>query len=274
MRIYAEVIALDNFVIDYIILYLCGMAERRKLRVLRGIFASLLGVAIAFISLLNLNDWVMLGLKIFCSFGIVFIAFGKVGFFKILRDFYLFTFAIGGSAMGILYLKEGAEFGILKSVATLPASVIFGGCFIGYIFAKRIIYIFNRKGVLQRFDYIVEMQVRGVSQLLSGFLDSGNLLVFSNDLRGICVGEYKKFAWVFKGEKPWGQVIAKTANGEDFLYVYKVDKLKIYKASEKMQWGKPQEIDLICEEKNVPFALSKCEFAGEFEVLLSPMLIK
>ncbi len=272
MAIYIEVIILDNFIIDYIILSICGMKERRKSKWWRFSLASCLGVVIAFVSLADTSDFVMLILKIIASVLMVLIAFGRVGFWKMLFDFYFFTFAIGGGAMGVLYLKEGVDFGVLGKISSVPTGVIFGAVFGGYILAKRCIYIFNGRGVKSQYLYTVQFENHGEVYPALGFLDTGNLLSFGNDLRGVCVCEYRKMASVFKGQKPRGQVFLATATGGDFLNVYTVEVVKIY---EECKWKNSRgksERKLVLRAENVAVALSKTAIFDDFEVLLSPRL--
>ncbi|MFI3168235.1 MAG: sigma-E processing peptidase SpoIIGA [Bacillota bacterium] len=277
MLVYIEVVILDNLIIDYIILYLCGMQEKRKLKFWRGLLASVIGVLIAIVATLDIPNFAMLLLKISVSVGMTLVAFGKEKFKRTLLNFYLFTFTIGGGAMGLLYLKQSVASGVLQTVASVPTGIIFGVIFAGYIFAKRCIYIFSANGVKNEYTYTIEMCNECTSLLTSAFLDSGNLLVFGDDLRGVLVGEYVNFASFFKGEKPRGQVGIDTASGGDFLYVYNVESVKVYKInenvnSENKKGENAEKGELILCEKDVAFALSRCRFNGDFKVLLSPML--
>ncbi len=264
MAIYIEVIILDNFIIDYIILSICGMKEKRKNIWWRLSLASVLGVVIAFVSLADIGDLLMLALKILASVLMVLTAFGRSGFWKMLFDFYMLTFGIGGCAMGILYLKEGVEFGVLGKLSNVPTGIIFLAVFGGYILAKRCIHIYSGKAVKNQFIYSVEVESNGVSHLISGFLDTGNLLVFGDDLRGVCICEYRKMASLFKGQKPRGQVTLETANGGNFLSVYICDVVKIYDNANKNH--------LVLSAENVAVALSKTAIFDDFEILLSPRL--
>ncbi|MFI3129517.1 MAG: sigma-E processing peptidase SpoIIGA [Bacillota bacterium] len=264
MAIYIEVIILDNFIIDYIILSVCGMVERMRCRWWRVSLASVLGVLTAFISLADIGEFAMIGLKILASVLMVFTAFGVSRFWKLLFDFYFFTFAIGGAAMGLLYLKEGAYFGVFEKITSVPTGVIFGVVFGGYILLKRGIHIYSGKTVKNQFTYCVQLENCGMSRLTSGFLDTGNLLLFGEDLRGVCICEYRKMASLFKGQKPRGQVMLETANGENFLSVYICDELKIYDNKNKNQ--------LVLRAENVAVALSQVGIFDDFEILLSPRL--
>ncbi len=272
MEIYIEVIILDNFIIDYIILYLCGMTKRRKSVWWRLSLASVLGVIIAFVSLASIGSLAMLSLKILASVGMVLIAFGKNKFLKTLMDFYIFTFAIGGTAMGLLYLKEGVNFGIFSPISSIPTGVIFALVFVGYIVAKRIIYIFNGRGVKSQYTYLVKLENTCMSRLTYGFLDTGNMLVFGDDLRGVCICEYTNMASLFKGQKPRGQVVVRTASGDDFLNVYTVAVMKVYEISCDKKDCDCSVEKLIFQAENVPVALSKIAMFEDFGILLSPRL--
>ncbi len=272
MEIYIEVIILDNLIIDYIILRLCGMKERRSGRWWRLLLASGLGVLVAFVSLASLGDWLMLGIKIAASAGMVFVAFGGVKFLKMLFDFYFFTFAIGGVAMGVLYMKEGISFGVFGAISSVPTGVIFGAVFAGYIIAKRVIYIFSGDGVKSSYTYVVEIANNDMSRLISGFLDTGNLLTFGSDMRGVCICEYRKMASVFKGQKPRGQVMLQTAAGENLLNVYRVEVMKIYEIVGDGSGGCDACGKLVSRVENVAVALSKAAMFEDFDILLSPRL--
>ncbi len=263
LEVYIEVVFIDNFVIDYIILSLVGYVGKFPTLWWRLCLASLIGVAIAVVAVLDINGMLILFLKITASVFIVLVAFGRGKFFRNLANFYFVTFAMGGAALGVLYLKEGVLFGLAGAISDIPTGVIFAVIFFGYLMVKKIIYIYNTRKSVASGSYFVEIFHRGEKLQLSGFLDTGNLLVFGDDLRGVSVGDYQTFAQLFKGDKPCGEIFASFAEGGGFLSVYKADKMALYSQGED---SVAMEFSFVC------IALSKSQISKEFQLILSPHL--
>ena len=105
MIIYVDVIFLENFILDFIILLATSIISNNKIKIFRLILASLIGSIYTIVSFIfRVNNFI---LKIIISFLIVFICFGfknKKSFLKNLGVFYLTSITFGGSSFLFMFL--------------------------------------------------------------------------------------------------------------------------------------------------------------------------
>ena len=260
MEVYIEIVVIDNFVIDYIILNLCMMQTKACSRWWRKSISSLIGTILAVISVYPIHGALLFALKVITSFAMVFVAFGKKNFFKNLAVFYVMTFLLGGLSLGILYLKEGLEASMGKNIFKIPTGIIVFSLFFGYLSIKKIIYILKKVKHIEQFTYQVEIFSEGEIRSFKGFLDTGNFLTWSGDMKGIMVGSYIEFLPLLKGKKTLGEIEVSTVSGGNNMSIYQFEKVKI----------KGDKETLVFPEMKI--ALSKSKISSDFSILLSPYM--
>lgn len=108
MEVYLDILIIENFAMNYIILYTTSLLIKTKHKVIRFVIGSAIGAFYAVISLMFVNQpktfLIMLG-KVCLSLLIVAVAFypKKIReFFKTLVTFYMVTFIFAGAAFALI----------------------------------------------------------------------------------------------------------------------------------------------------------------------------
>ena len=184
MEIYVEYVILDNFIIDFCIIYAVLKTLGIKIIKWRVLLTCFVGTAFALIlPLITLPDIIAFLLKLTLSFALVFIYAkynSKRQFIYSLLLFYAYTFVMGGACIGILYLYS-ADFSLSSSInynSILPLGLIIFIIF-GYVYLILLITRFfkKRKDVVN-FLYDAEIFYKGKNQKIKAFLYSGNRLYY------------------------------------------------------------------------------------------------
>ncbi len=166
---YADVIFIENLIINYIILYLTKRFSRSNANNAKLIFSSALGalyVILIFFSLPNIIY--SLTFKIIISILMVAIAFGFNRFYefiKVLSIFYLVSFIIGGTAFALIYVVNIDIRQII--IAAVLLAILLTYISWGYISKRNI-----ESSILYRLH--IDMDNKGKD--VKAILDTGNTL--------------------------------------------------------------------------------------------------
>ncbi|HHV74093.1 MAG TPA: sigma-E processing peptidase SpoIIGA [Thermoanaerobacterium sp.] len=166
---YADVIFIENLIINYIILYLTKRFSRSNTNNAKLIFSSALGalyVILIFFSLPNIIY--SLTFKIIISILMVAIAFGFNRFhefIRVLSIFYLVSFIIGGTAFALIYVVNIDIRQII--IAALFFAILLTYIGWGYISKKNI-----ESNILYKLHIEMDNKVRDIKAIL----DTGNTL--------------------------------------------------------------------------------------------------
>ncbi|KGG80576.1 sigma-E processing peptidase SpoIIGA [Caloranaerobacter azorensis] len=110
MYIYAEYLILENFIINFIILYVTKRFTRTETTRLRLILAALIGAIYTLVIFYpKLSFMVNFTMKITISILIIIVAFNPITlkkFIKLIATFYIVSFVFAGSALALFYLID------------------------------------------------------------------------------------------------------------------------------------------------------------------------
>ncbi|WP_435619357.1 sigma-E processing peptidase SpoIIGA [Thermoanaerobacterium thermosulfurigenes] len=167
--VYADVIFIENLIINYIILYLTKRFSRSNTNNAKLIFSSALGalyVILIFFSLPNIIY--SLTFKIIISILMVAIAFGFNRFYEFIRVlsiFYLVSFIIGGTAFALIYV---VNIGIRQIIiAALFFAILLTYIGWGYI---------SKKNIESNILYKLHIDMDNKGRDVRAILDTGNTL--------------------------------------------------------------------------------------------------
>ena len=148
MIIYVDIIFLENFILDFIILIAISIIVNNKLKIKRLLFGGALGSVYTVFSLISGNTNIFL--KVINSIFIVLISFGfknKRSFVKNLGVFYLTTITFGGSSFMFLFLvnpkKVNYSSGFFRGI--YPIEMTFLGVIFGFLLIIGVQKILKRK---------------------------------------------------------------------------------------------------------------------------------
>lgn len=176
MQVYVELALLENFCMDFTLLYCAKVVAKNPAHIFRLVIASILGAcfAVAF-PLLKLNGILSIIIKLISGLIICLIAgkFASVkAYIKLSALFLAFTALLGGALIGIFSLAgisygEGSGF-ILSSV---PIGIPLFGALLLIIFARKIAAKLKKtdKTEVSCSVYKDDKKIN-----MSGFFDSGN----------------------------------------------------------------------------------------------------
>ena len=206
MKIYLDIVLLENFIMNYIIIFSTAVISKSKISNLRIALASFIGGLYSVLNYVcgfrNVENFCI---KFIMSILIILLVFGSHKpriIFKQLILFYLVSFTFGGIAFMLLFLINPAniivEHGIL--IGTYPVKVTIFGGIIGFFVIVCVSYVIKDR--LRTKSMVCDMEIfyKGKYQKLKTMIDTGNLLkepisqtdviiVEKNSLKGIVSDE-------------------------------------------------------------------------------------
>ncbi len=182
MTIYLDIFFLENFLMNYIILFGTAFAQKIKMNKTRVIISDLIGTLYAMLICLKIiPTYQTVFIKVTISIIMIYIAFkphSAKSFVKSLLMFYLISFATGGCSLALMYLiapqRIVFEDGRLIGMYPMSISLIAGG--LGFITIQYAFKINKRK--LDKKDLICKLRIKICGKTIStkAFIDSGNSL--------------------------------------------------------------------------------------------------
>lgn len=202
MKIYLDIVLLENFIMNYIILFSTAMISKSKINYLKiGIASFVAGLYSILNYIWKLGDLENLLIKFLISILIVLIGFDSLKLKIIIKQlilFYLVSFTFGGISFMLLFLINPSnivfENGLL--VGTYPVKVTIIGGILGFMIIAVVSYIIRDRLRTKSMLCDLEIFYKGKNQKLKTMIDTGNLLkepisqtdviiVEKNSLRGI-----------------------------------------------------------------------------------------
>ena len=182
MTIYLDVIFLENFILNTIILLGTGIIAKQKINILRLTLGSIIGsiyVIIYYYTKINIFSNIVM--KIILSVSMIYIAFAPKGFKKLIKIsiyFYLTSFTFGGATLGAIYVMNTKKITIQNGV--IIGNYTIKTVFIGIIIAF-IVILFAFKFVKSKFtskDLLcnIKIKINNKEIKTKALLDTGNLL--------------------------------------------------------------------------------------------------
>ncbi|MBR2743715.1 MAG: sigma-E processing peptidase SpoIIGA [Clostridia bacterium] len=222
MTAYLDLIILENFCMNYLIIYTTGKILNRKTKKTRLCIASLIGVLYIFSLYFNVKTWIMNTSKFIVSLVIVQIAFKTKSLKNVLKEqaiFLFITFVYAGCALGfvqafkprVIYMVNGIIIGGEYIFEIVGISAV-----VSFLLIKISVKIVK---ICQRFskkDMICHMKVYNQEKVVSmdALIDTGNLLVDSTTGSPVIIVDYIKVLDLFSKRT---QSLIETMMGGDEL---------------------------------------------------------
>lgn len=182
LKIYLDIVLLENFIMNYIILFSTAIISKSKVKYWKIGMASLIAGLYSILNYLwNLGNLESLLVKFLISVMIVLIGFEsrklKV-IFKQLILFYLVSFTFGGISFMLLFLINPAnvvfENGLLVGIYPVKVTII--GGILGAIVISVVSYLIRDRMRTKSMLCDLEIFYKGKYQRLKTMIDTGNLL--------------------------------------------------------------------------------------------------
>ena len=223
MSVYIELVIFNNFFLDFMLLYAALSVRRRKLSVLRGAFASLMG-AICAVAYPLIPGAAQTVIKLALAPLMCIVAASPAGidlkhkfgdFIGTTLIFVLLTYFAGGAVYGLSYAL-GVD---VKSYAVLGLMAI---AIIAMILCAKLIAHKRSNGTKSTCNTTV--QIGGKTESVQALCDSGNLLV--DDVSGLpIVILSQEIAERMNARKLTGFINVNTVSGEDSLALVNIDEI-------------------------------------------------
>lgn len=202
MKIYLDIVLLENFIMNYIIIFSTAIISKSRVNYTKIAIASLIAGLYSILNYLwNLSNLGNFLIKFFISIMIILIGFDSYKIKIIIKQlilFYLVSFTFGGISFMLLFLINPAnivfENGLL--IGTYPVKVTILGGILGFIVIAIVSYVIRDRLKTKSMLCDLEIFYKGKYQKLKTMIDTGNLLkepisqtdviiVEKNSLRGI-----------------------------------------------------------------------------------------
>ncbi len=182
MTIYLDVIFLENFIINFIILYAVGIETKTKIKFLKLMLASIVGsIYVVIVYLINNSFFCNIIMKILLSIVMIYIAYKTNNLktvLKMILYFYLTSFVFGGGALALIYIANTGKISIQNGVihGKYTTLTIMTGIIIGFVL---IIMAFKLiKSKISKKDVIcnIEIEIEEKKVKTKAMIDTGNFL--------------------------------------------------------------------------------------------------
>lgn len=180
MTIYVDQMFLENFIMNYIILYVTSKFSGKQERWYRLIIGAIIGAMYVIASyIFSFYDRPLIVVKIFLAISMIVTSFKIKNikeFFKLLIIFVGITFLIGGASFGLAFFANVSmisEGGVLY-VEEFPILMITLGCIATFIIGKWLFILLKSKINLTNLLYNVEISFFDRKLYTTAFLDSGH----------------------------------------------------------------------------------------------------
>lgn len=230
LYIILEYIIIENFIINFLILYLTKIITRNQGSLKRLVMGAFIASVYTLAYFLPLNDFLLsiVG-KFMISMIIIRISFVFLNpkiFIKTIIAFYITSFIFAGATIGTLFTQsnnyafKGLDFGMDR----FPVDLLIIGVFISFLGCRMIFRYFNIRVMKENYIADVTIHYNGRSRQIKALLDTGNSLTEPITKRKVMVVDYK----MIKDMLPFGVEELIIANDKgDYLKIEKqLDLLK------------------------------------------------
>lgn len=180
LTIYADQMFLENFIMNFLILYMTAVFSRVEYKWYRVTMSAALGAIYVICSyIFYFYDFHQMWWKILLSIGLVVTAFRLrqvVDFFRALFCFYAITFFIGGVSFGLsffLNIYTIQENGMIY-VLDFPVSLVAGSTLLSVMLVRYLMMFIKNRASIEQFIYPIEIFILGYRTKINAFFDSGN----------------------------------------------------------------------------------------------------
>lgn len=268
MTVYVDIVILENFLINFFLLYLTLQTLKDKIVYRKIILAAFLGaIYTVFVFIPSLNILTSLPLKMLFSLIMVTIILEKRNLKTIIKryiTFLLITFAFCGVCFMFALMENKYE--ISKSFFILDystKSIIFS-VIISYILFSVVMNYFKNRAIINNFIYDLSINVNSEVVNIKAFLDTGNGLVEPATLLPVIIVEREIFKEInLKGRDKF-KIPYKVIDGSSgYMQGVKFDDIKLCDIDGKV----------ITRDAVLCFCDNKLSKEGEYEALLSRGII-
>lgn len=200
LYIILEYIILENFIINFLILYLSKSIIRMQVSLKRLALGAFLASLYSLVYFLPLRELLLSSLgKFLVSLLIIRVSFDFINlkiFIKSLMAFYISSFVFAGATIATLFTEaskyrfKGMDFGLEE----FPVELLFIGVSLSFFACRMIFKYFNIRVIRENYIADVKIYYNKESVNIKALLDTGNSLIEPITRRKVMVVDYKAIA--------------------------------------------------------------------------------
>lgn len=205
MTVYLDLIILENFLMNYLILYTTGKIMCRKLHIWKIAISSMIGVLYTFSLYINLPRMIVNLSKVLVALILVKISFGSKKIKSLMREtalFLLISFVYAGCSLAFVYFCNPKVVYIVNGViigGKLIFEVVIFSAIFSFLLIKMCAKIIKLKRYLTKKSMINDLTIfnKNNSTQMKALIDSGNLLCDPISKDPVIIVEYEKVKNIF-----------------------------------------------------------------------------
>lgn len=182
MTVYIDIVFLENFFMNYIILFATAIINKVEIKLTKIAISSFIGSLYAVLNLTQiLSNSLGLLLKILLSVAMVYVAFNPQNIKKALKQliiFYLTSFTFGGVAFALLYFVKPGDI-LMKNgiyIGTYPIKIALVGGIVGFMLITLAFKIIKSRINKEDMFCKIEIFINNNKLNVTAILDTGNML--------------------------------------------------------------------------------------------------
>lgn len=182
ITIYLDIILLENFIMNTIIIYAASIILKVKTKIIRVIIASTIGSIYAILLYISkIEIYTSIISKIILSIVMVYIAFNPPTVKKMWKEvliFYLTSFVFGGVALYLIYFIKPQEV-LMKNgifVGKYVLKVIMLGAIVAFLIIKISLKVIKTKVTSKDIYCNIKVKLQGKEIQTKAMIDTGNLV--------------------------------------------------------------------------------------------------
>lgn len=268
MTVYIDIVILENFLINFFLLYLTLQTLKEKISYKRITLAAFLGALYTiFVFIPELSILTSLPFKLLFSLGMVSIILEKRELkviFKVYISFLVITFAFCGTCFMFALVENRYDITEAFIINEYSTKAIIFSLIISYILVSGVMNHFKNRAIINNFIYDLDVCIDSEVVSIKAFLDTGNGLVEPATALPVIIAEREKFKRVNIGGRDQFNIPYKVVDGNSgYMKGIKIDDVKLCNIN-----GETMTRDVI-----LCFCDNKLSKEGEYEALLSRGII-
>lgn len=196
MTYYIEYIFLENFAIDFILVYVTGSLLKQKFKIRRLLVASIIGAAyVLIIAIFNQRFLSTTIVKLCVSILMITVAYNPKrisDYIRLTLCFYIISFLIVGMLIATNYF--------FSEKGTVTLKIIFEASLVTIIILKAIFEEVKRKTTLSEYIKLIVIEINNKTIRINGLIDTGNELIDSLTHKPVIVVEIDSICKLLKTE--------------------------------------------------------------------------
>lgn len=181
MKIYADILVLENCIVDFFLLTLTMKCIKHKCKTSKLIISSFIGGIYTLVLIMpRLNILAYFPVQLGVVFIMIRIVYGKSSIFNLIKlaaIFLMISFTLSGICFLISLKADGFIVGTSYKIEKYSVKYIMLGMMIIYVSCSRIMDYVKEKLFINNFNFNIEFEIEKKQYCFKGFLDTGNELV-------------------------------------------------------------------------------------------------